>query len=371
MGTRKGWNRREFVQLMGCSTLSSAGLATSLLPSGSRSSVKFAYVASERDEIHVFSVRGSEWTRVQTIASKRPVSLAVSQGAKALYAVNEVSEHNGLPMGTVESFAIGKDGRLAKLNRQPLSLSATMPRHAAVSPDGKSLVVAVREGGAYNVLPIGEDGSLRRVSSLLKEIGMERAGVGSVAQPHSLAFDTEGRVIAADAGTGRVSVLRLSGDGLSTHARHESENGGAVSRVAMHPSGRALYAVREDGIACYGYDAATGKIDELRQHMKVGCGTDSALAVHRSGEFVYVSRRAGGVAVWAADRSTGRLRAAGVHGEAMGELRAMEMAPEGNSLVAVSSIGRVVESFIDAASGRLSAAAFRATVESPLCVALV
>lgn len=371
MSTRKGWNRREFVQLMGCSTLSSAGLASSLLPSGARSSIRFAYVASERDEIHVFAARGAEWTRVQTIASERPVSLAVSQGAKALYAVNEVSEHNGLPTGTVESFAIGKDGRLTKLNRQPLSLSATMPRHAAVSPDGKSLVVAVREGGAYNVLPIGEDGSLRRVSSLLKETGIERAGVGSLARPHTVAFDTAGRVIAADSGTGRVSVLGLSGDGLGIHARLESVDGVAVLRVAVHPSGRALYAMREDGIACYGYDPGTGKIDAMRQHTKAGCGGDAALAVHRSGEFLYVSRGEGGVAVWTADRSTGRLSAAGVDGEAMGELRAMEMAPEGTSLIAVSRNGRVMESFIDAASGRLSAATLRARVESPRCVALV
>jgi 6-phosphogluconolactonase (cycloisomerase 2 family) len=257
----------------------------------------------------------------------------VARDGKALYAVNEISVYDGLPMGTVEAFALGKDGRLAKLNRQPLSLSATMPRHAAVSPDGKSLVVAVREGGAYNVLPIAEDGSLGRVSSLLKETGVLRAGVGSVARPHAVAFDTAGRVIAADAGTGRVSVLGLSGEGLGIHARLESEGGLAVSRVAMHPSGRMLYAMREDGIACYGYDVATGKLEEKRQHAKMACGADAALAVHRSGNFVYASRPEGGVGVWIAEPSTGRLSPAGIDGAAMGELRAMEMAPEGNSLI--------------------------------------
>ncbi len=368
---KKGWNRREFVHLMGYSTLSSAGLCSSLLPAGARSSVRFAYVASERDAIHVYASHGVEWTRVQTIASEKPVALAVGRDGEALYAVNEVRVHHGLPMGTVEAFSIGKDGRLAKLSRQPLSLSATMPRHAAVSPDGRSLVVAVREGGAYNVLPIAEDGSLGRVSSLLKETGVERAGVASISRPHAVAFDTAGRVIAADAGTGRVSVLGLSGEGLGIHARLELEDGMAVSRVAMHPNGRVLYAMREDGIACYGYDAAAGKIEEKRQHAKVACGPDAALAVHRSGEFVYASRPEGGVAVWAADRSTGRLRAAGEDSEAMGELCAMEIAPEGNSLIAVSRDGRVMESFIDAATGRLSAAALRAKVESSRCVALV
>jgi 6-phosphogluconolactonase (cycloisomerase 2 family) len=299
------------------------------------------------------------------------VALAVARNGKALYAVNEVRVHNGLPMGTVEALAIGVDGRLAKLNRQALALSATMPRHAAVSPDGKSLVVAVREGGAYNVLPIAEDGRLQRVSSLLKETGAERAGVGSVSQPHAVAFDAAGRVIAADAGTGRVSVLRLDGGALGIHARLDSEDGAAVSRVALHPNGRALYAMREDGIACYSYNTAAGAIGEAQQHAKMTCGDGAALAVQRSGDFVYASRAEGGVAVWAADRSTGRLTAAGVDGMGMGELRAMELSSEGDSLITVSRDGRVMESFTDAASGRLSAAVLRAKVDSPLCVALV
>jgi hypothetical protein len=69
MSMKKGWNRREFVQLMGYSTLGSAGLCSSLLPTGARSSVKFAYVATEGDAIHVYESRGAEWTRLQTIAS--------------------------------------------------------------------------------------------------------------------------------------------------------------------------------------------------------------------------------------------------------------------------------------------------------------
>jgi hypothetical protein len=76
MSMKKGWNRREFVQVMGLSSLGSAGVCSSLLPAGARSSVKFAYVATERDAIHV---RGS-WsggTRVQTIACERPAALAV------------------------------------------------------------------------------------------------------------------------------------------------------------------------------------------------------------------------------------------------------------------------------------------------------
>lgn len=144
-----------------------------------------------------------------------------------------------------------------------------------------------------------------------------------------------------------------------------------MSRVAMHPNGTTLYAMREDGIACYGYDAGAGKIEEQRQHARSICGPDAALTVHLSGKYVYASKAEGGVAVWTADRSTGRLTSADADGAAMGKLRTMEMSPAGNSLIAVSQDGRVMESFIDAGSGRLGAAVLRTVVSSPLCLALV
>jgi 6-phosphogluconolactonase (cycloisomerase 2 family) len=367
----KGWNRRQFVQLVGYSGLSSAGLCSSLLgPSDAASAIKFAYVASERDEIHVYAARGGEWQLVQTVASEKPVALTIGRGGKALYAVNEVALHRGLPTGTVEAFAIGADGKLKKLNRRELALSATMPRHAAVSPDGKSLVVAVREGGAYNLLPIAEDGSLGRVSGLLKEIGVERSGNVTVAQPRMVAFDTAGRVLTADGGTGRLSVLRRGDDGLKVHARLDPPET-AATQLAVHPKGGSLYAMYEDGIACYGYDAGDGRIGDKQQQVRFACAKDGSLAIHRSGNFIYANDPGGGVALWAVSGTTGTLKAVGLQGTAMGELRAIELAPNGASLVGVGRDGRVMEAALDAKTGQLGTCALRAKVGSAKCVALV
>jgi 6-phosphogluconolactonase (cycloisomerase 2 family) len=367
----KGWNRRQFVQLMGYSGLSSAGLCSSLLgPSSAQSAIRFAYVASERDEIHVYAARGDEWQLVQTVTSEKPVALAVGPGGKALYAVNEVGLHRGLPTGTVEAFSIGPDGGLKKLNRRELALSATMPRHAAVSPDGKSLVVAVREGGAYNLLPIAEDGSLGRVSGLVKETGVVRGESGIVAQPRMVAFDTAGRVLTADAGTGRLSVLRMGDGGLNVHARLESP-GTAAMRLAMHPKGELLYAMHEDGIACYGYEADGGRIGDKRQHVSFPSRKEGSLAMHRSGNFIYANHPDGGVTLWAVDGAGGMLKAGGVQGGAMGELRAIELAPNGESLVGVGRDGRVMEAALDEKTGQLGTCTLRAKVGSAKCVALV
>ena len=371
MSETKGWNRRQFVQLMGYSGLSSAGLCSSLLgPSGAQSAIRFAYVASERDELHVYAARGGEWQQVQTVASEKPVALAVGLGGKALYAVNEVGLHRGLPTGTVEAFSIGTDGKLTKLNRRELALSATMPRHAAVSPDGKSLVVAVRGGGAYNLLPIAEDGSLERVSGLVKETGVVRAQDGIVAQPQMVAFDKAGRVLTADGGTGRLSVLRMSDDGLNVHARLESSETAAM-HLAVHPKGERLYAMHEDGIACYEYDAGDGRIGDKQQHVKFACAKDGSLALHQSGNFIYANHAERGVALWAVNGAAGKLTAVGVQGEAMGELRVIELAPNGASLIGVGRDGRVMEAALDAKTGQLGTCALRAKVGSAKCVALV
>ena len=371
MSMKKGWNRREFVHLMGFSTLTSAGLCSSLLPSNARSSVRFAYVASERDEIHVYAARGAAWTRVQTIGSERPVSLAVARNGRALYAVNEVSMHRGLPMGTVEAFAIGSDGRLTRLNRRELSLSATMPRQAAVSPDGKSLVVAVRGGGAYNVLPISEDGSLDRVSAILKETGVERAGESLPARPEMVVFDKAGRMLSVDGSAGRLSVFAMSGDGMTLHARAAMDAESGARRVAMHPAGRMLYVAHEDSLACYGYDAAAGTILQKRQEISAVDGL-RAMAVHPAGGFVYGCHSGRGVAAWRVSAASGELLAMGQQMEDMGRVDAIDISPDGRELVALNrERGSITTAVVDVATGRLTESKEVARVNSPGGLAVI
>src|ERR1035437_4093863 len=126
------------------------------------------------------------------MACDNPSCLTLQPSRKFLYAVNEIDEYQGLPTGTVEAYSIdARDGRLTLLNRQPLSLSATAPRHLAISPDGSKLIVAVHGGGSYNVLPLHTDGSLERVSGILKEVGSGPAQERQHAShPQMVLFDT-------------------------------------------------------------------------------------------------------------------------------------------------------------------------------------
>jgi 6-phosphogluconolactonase (cycloisomerase 2 family) len=193
------WTRREFVR-------GAAGVVALPFCLPKRSGAGFAYVASAKDAIHAFHVRGAQWTSIQQVSSVSPAAIAIS--GDSLYVANDVGRYDRLPRGSVEYFRIAEDGRLAYLGRIALSLSATHPRSIAASPDGKLLAVASHADGIYNLFAIGADGCLGSPSGIFKDIG----GV----HPHALHFDRGGtRLISSDGESNRLNVFAVEDGKLS------------------------------------------------------------------------------------------------------------------------------------------------------------
>ena len=144
-------DRRRFLQMAGSASL--VGAVGGRF--GWASSARFVYIGAEH-AIHVYSVSADDrLVERQTVVSAFPVAMAARGGR--LYVANGVSEYGNLPRGSVEAFALDQaTGRLEWMNRMPLSLSGTAPRDLAVAPDGRSVVVAVHGGGAYNALSLDE-----------------------------------------------------------------------------------------------------------------------------------------------------------------------------------------------------------------------
>lgn len=333
------WNRREFLQRLGyLSGLGVAGLhsvwgfsdeshSIKLRSAEGRTGPLLAYVASWEHGIQVFTVHEKGWQLSQSIPSDKPSFLALHPTRQFIYAVNEIDSYEGLPTATVEAYSIdSKDGWLALLNRQPLSLSATAPRHLAVSPDGSRLVVAVHGGGSYNVFPVQADGSLEHVSVIYKEVGsgpsVERQ---NASHPQMLIFDaTYRRLISADLGSDTLNVFTLAEDRLNVVHRRAVPLGSGPRFLTLHPSGRMLYVLNElhPSISCFGYDAASGRILDLLHNqplhdagsLKENLAT--TMAMHSSGKFLVTScSRATAVnsvnseiACWSIDSSTGKLQ---------------------------------------------------------------
>lgn len=218
MAARIRSTRRTFIQTIG--SLTALGGFASIAPRATAkiltslpitSYPRFAFVAAETNAIHVFSIAiNGTWRRTQTVASAAPAALALSPNQRFLYVVNSISTFNHLPTGSVEAFAVDSDnGKLTPVNRQALALSAVMPKHLAVAPDGQQLAVAATGGAAYNLLPLLSDGSIGRVTASIKQLGevedpSSQTGRPVRALPQSVLFHQDGTLFGAEQGSNRI-----------------------------------------------------------------------------------------------------------------------------------------------------------------------
>ena len=372
----RGLSRRGFVRAAGITALTArAGLLQAKVHQGVESPVpsvrpnRFAFVGV-MGAVHAYATDGEMWRLRQIVTSEAPISLALHPSGRSLYALNEVSSYRGLPCGSVEAYKVDSEtGQLNLLGREGLSLSATMPRHLAMAPDGKSVVVAVHGGGAYNLLPILADGCLARVSSILKETGCGPvAEHQKAAHPQTILFDTTGkRMIAADLGCDKVSVLSME-DGLEVLARHDMPAGSGPRHLALHPAGHLLYVAHalDGSLAGFAYDADAGKIMHQVGLTRGECG--DALAMHPSGDFLYT---AGGglLTAWRIEPATVALR--GIHSrEIRGDIHGMMVRSDGRRLLALTSRG-ILEIGVDTGSGRLAEPALAVPVSGVRSIALL
>lgn len=357
-------DRRRFLQMAGsASLLSAVGGRFGWAASQPRFAYRFAYIGAG-NAIHVYSITaGERFVKRQIISSSRPVAMAISR--KRLYVANAVSHYANLPRGTVEAYTMdAATGRLELMNRVPLSLSGISPRDLAVAPDGRSVVVAVHGGGAYNLLPLDEDGRLGRVSGILKEIGSGPHPRQEAAHPAAVMFDREGRVLAADQGSDKVSVLALNNGELTVSSRCEVAAGSGPGSMVLHPDGRRVYVAHalNGSLSSFAYEA-TG-ILTCKQTLWTSAIDD--VAIHPSGEVLY-SSHGRELQTWKIAANGGLEPLSGLDGVQANKLH---VTADGQSLLGLSSEA-VLRIKIDAATRLPVGPAMVASLSNPLSIAIV
>jgi 6-phosphogluconolactonase len=367
------WTRRKFMR-------GAAGIvALPHLPHAvaSAPSQQFAYLASGKGSLHVFRLNGEVWTRIQQVPSPAPAYVLLSPAQQTLYVANEVDVHEGLPRGTVQAFHVDPfDGRLTLLGRTPLSLSATHPRHLALSPDGKVLAVAAYGGAIYNLFRIAEDGSLGQPSSIFKQ-----AGCGSLAQsqasahPHTLLFDASGRhLLSSDFGSDRLSVLAVEDGRLERRMQHATGEGSGPGACALHPAGSVFYAWHNlrSTLACYRYDSVSGTIGDTIERLSFPTASLHALALHPAGRMLYTTQEnRNELKAWHVNAKSGRLTQAKV--VMLGEATPTQItaSPDGESIFVLDGPGgSIYKVTADRATGELHCKANVAAVNEPKSIAL-
>jgi 6-phosphogluconolactonase len=367
------WTRREFVR-------GAAGVvALPHLPQTVAASAppQFAYVASGEGSLDVFSLRGDRWKSTQRVPSRAPASILLSAAQRTLYVANEVDVHDGLPRGTVESFHIDPfEGHLTLLDRQPLTLSATRPRHMALSPDGNLLAVAAYGGAIYNLFPIAEDDSLGQTSGIFKQAGCgPHAHSQASAHPHTLLFDASGRhLISSDSGSDRLNVFAVEGGRLERRSQRATGDGSGPGACALHPAGSVFYAWHElqSTLACYRYDGVSGTMGDAIQRLSLPMASLHALALHPTGRMLYTTQgNPNELRAWHVDAKDGRLTHAHVVPLEEATPTRITAAPDGESLFILDGLrGSIYKVTADRVTGELHCKAEVAVVNEPKSIAL-
>jgi 6-phosphogluconolactonase len=365
-------NRREFLGTASIAAVGTAAWPRSLLASSSQQP-RFGIVGSmgHASGLHLYSVRRHDWQLLQDVPVKAPVSMLLHPNQKTLYVLNQIDEHEGLPRGTVEAYQLKpSSGEITLLTRQPLSLSAIAPRHMALSPEGTSLVVAVAGGGAYNVLPVFEDGRLGRVLSQRKETGSGPVpGRQAASHPQAIVFvPDENRMIASDLGSDRLSVFFIEPEiaqGLELTARLALPPGSGPRNLALHPGGKLLFVDHALTGALSVFERNGSVLTPLPDSSIQG-PFGEALVMHPSGNFLYAAGQ-GSITALHIDASAPSYSTSGsgpihaLQSILVGSVRSLALHPSGALLSATTPNG-VLQFDIATTSGRLANPQFVASI---------
>ncbi len=314
--------------------------------------------------------------------TENPSFLAIHPTKDLLYAVNEVGQFEGARTGSVSAFAIdGKTGALKLLNRQ--ASGGDGPAHLVVDPSGRNVLVANYGGGSVAVLPVADDGSLRRASSIVQHKGSS-VNPERQKEPHAHWIDVDSsgrRAYVADLGLDKVLIYRFDPDkgALTAHepAFAAVEPGAGPRHMAFHPKGGFAYLINEIQltITAFSRNESTGALAPVQTISTLPAGqapargfSTAAIEVHPSGRFLYGSNRGhDSISVFAIDESTGRLAHVQTEPTRGRTPRGFAIDPSGTFLLAGNQESDTVVVFrIDPKSGRLSAVGAPITVGAPV-----
>lgn len=204
---------------------------------------------------------------VLAAAAPGPSFLALHPDGSHLYAVGE---HDADPGGggVIRAFRIDPPaGVLSPCGQAPSG--GRGPCHLVVDRAGHAILAANYGSGSVSVLPLRADGTPAE-PAVIRHVGsgpdLERqAGPHA----HSVTLDAANRfAFAADLGADRVFVYAYDARHRTLRPHHPpaaaAKPGAGPRHFAFHPSGRSAYLVNEldSTVVVYGYDAARGVLSE-------------------------------------------------------------------------------------------------------------
>jgi 6-phosphogluconolactonase len=314
--------------------------------------------------------------------TENPAFLAIHPNQRFLYAVNEVSQYQGKPAGSVSAYSIDPaGGQLKLLNR--VSSRGPGPCHVALDRTGKWLFVANYVGGSVAAFPVHEDGSLGEASAFFQHSGSsvnpERQG-GPHAHEVMVSPDNH-FVLVPDLGLDEVLAYRMDPAKGGLSPKHPTfvklAPGSGPRHVAFLPDGNVVYSLNEllSTVTAFRYDASRAAMKELQTVStlpKGFAGTSSAaeIVIHPNARFVYTSNRGDdSIAIFRIDPGRGTLTLVDRVSTEGRTPRNVAIDPSGSLLLAANQdSGSIVIFRIDPQTGRLTPTGDTLDTPSPVCI---
>jgi 6-phosphogluconolactonase (cycloisomerase 2 family) len=306
VGSTTKWSRRTFLStsgLISASTLIPLSLRAQLNISSEPTAPSFLACAVSHHarhafpwKLHAFAVQNGSFRSVASMVCADAIgAVAIHPLSKLIYVAHDTESYLDLPRATVSCFAIDESkSEFKQLGRQPLSLSATRPRHMTISPNGKTLLIAATGGGAYNVLSIAPDGRILPHPRSIKLTGCGPHPLQTSAQPVFSCFGLSGHVAyACDFGSDRVDQLLVTDDVASIQSSATLSAGTGPRHLAIHPSRQRLAIVGSlrPILTMIETDTQSGKISRVTQQLDLRIATLECASFDSSGYHLFVMGR--------------------------------------------------------------------------------
>lgn len=299
-----------------------------------------------------------------------PSYIILSHDGKKLFSVSETMADAG-----VASYAVGSNGALTELSRQPVL--GRGPCHVACDAAGSVLLAANYGDGTVSVLPLREDGVIQPLSELVCHPGWGKFG------PHahcSVFAPDEQRIWVCDLGLDKLMCYQWDGPSrtmmLDSALTLQLEAGKGPRHILFHPGNGCAYLLDELGsrINTFRRNPETGALT-LQQTLSLipedftAHNGGAAVRLSKDGRFLYCSNRGhNSVAVFSigADGLLALLQRADCGGDFP---RDMDFDPEGNYLYVANQRSETVDVLsVDKDTGLLGGAIAHYAVPSPTCI---
>ena len=234
---------------------------------------------------------------------KQPFFMAVSPDKKFLYSTHAAGQFGGKEHEQVAAYEIiRRTGRLKLLNRQSALGSSTC--YLDIDATGKTVVVANYATGSVASLPVQEDGSLSKASSLIQHKGSSIDPARQQApHAHCIVVSPDNRfVYAVDLGLDQVLGYRLEAASAKLSPNRQpfvrTPPGAGPRHLTFHPNGRHVYVINEldNSVTVFGYESGSGMLIE-RQTISTlpedfsGTSYCADLKITPNGRFLYGTNR--------------------------------------------------------------------------------